>query len=144
LNQLYVYIHVPAQWLTHVQPFSTLWTVAYQALLSMGFFFRQEYWSGLHYQLQGIFLIQGLNPCLLQLPHCRWILYPLSHQGSHIHIHISTLFFRFFSHIGHYRVLSRVPVLYSRFLLVVCFYIVVCMFQSQFPNLSLPFAFPSW
>ena len=28
---------------------------------------------------QGIFLTQGSNPCL---PHCRWILYPLSHLGS--------------------------------------------------------------
>ena len=29
--------------------------------------------------LQGIFPTQGLNPCL---PHCRGILYQLSHQGS--------------------------------------------------------------
>ena len=29
--------------------------------------------------LQGIFLTQGLN---LGLPHCRWFLYQLSHQGS--------------------------------------------------------------
>ena len=29
--------------------------------------------------LQGIFPTQGLNP---SLPHCRWILYQLSHQGS--------------------------------------------------------------
>ena len=31
--------------------------------------------------LQGIFLTQGLNPCLLCLLCCRWILYPLSHRG---------------------------------------------------------------
>ena len=31
---------------THVQLFETLWTVALQALLSMGFS-RQEHWSGL-------------------------------------------------------------------------------------------------
>ena len=31
---------------THVQLFVTLWTVAWQAPLSMGFS-RQEYWSGL-------------------------------------------------------------------------------------------------
>ena len=30
-------------------------------------------------RLQGIFSTQGSNPCL---PHCRWILYQLSHQGS--------------------------------------------------------------
>ena len=29
---------------------------------------------------QGIFLTQGSNPRLLCLLHCRWILYPLSHQ----------------------------------------------------------------
>ena len=29
--------------------------------------------------LQGIFPTQGSNPCL---PHCRWILYQLSHKGS--------------------------------------------------------------
>ena len=29
--------------------------------------------------LQGIFPMQGLNP---GLPHCRWIVYRLSHQGS--------------------------------------------------------------
>ena len=35
-----------------------------------------------HALLQGIFLTQGLNPHLLCLLHCRWILYPLSHVGS--------------------------------------------------------------
>ena len=34
---------------------------------------------GCHALLQGIFPIQGLNP---GLPHCRWILYRLSHKGS--------------------------------------------------------------
>ena len=32
---------------------------------------------GCHSLLQGIFLTQGSNPGLL---HCRWTLYPLSHQ----------------------------------------------------------------
>ena len=32
-----------------------------------------------HALLQGIFPTQGSNP---GLPHCRWILYHLSHQGS--------------------------------------------------------------
>ena len=36
--------HAHAQYLSHVQPFVTPWTVAHQAL-SMGFS-RQEYWSG--------------------------------------------------------------------------------------------------
>ena len=34
---------------------------------------------GCHALLQGIFPTQGLN---LGLPHCRWILYHLSHQGN--------------------------------------------------------------
>ena len=42
-------------------------------------FSRQEYWSGCHALLQGIFPTQGWNPGLL---HCRWILHQQSHQGS--------------------------------------------------------------
>ena len=53
-------------------------TAACRAPLSMGFS-RQEYWSGCHALLQGIFLTLGSNPGLL---HCRWILYHLSHQGT--------------------------------------------------------------
>ena len=64
--------------LSGVQLFETPWTVAHQAPLSMGFS-RQEYWSGLPFPSMRIFLTQGLNP---GLPHCRQILYRLSHQGS--------------------------------------------------------------
>ena len=39
-------------------------TIAHQAALSVGFL-GQEYWSGLHFLLQQIFLIQGSNSCLL-------------------------------------------------------------------------------
>ena len=65
----------------HIQLFATPWTVACQAPLSMGFS-RQEYWSECHFLLQGIFLTQGLNSCLLHLLHWRPILYQLSHWGS--------------------------------------------------------------
>ena len=61
-----------------VRLFATPWTVAYQGPLSMGFP-RHEYWSGLPFLLQGIFLTQGVNP---SLPHCRQTLYRLSYQGS--------------------------------------------------------------
>ena len=47
------------------------WTEACQTPVSMELS-RQEYWSGCHSLLQGIFLTWGLNPYLL---HCRWILY---------------------------------------------------------------------
>ena len=53
---------------SHLQPFVTLWTVAQKAPLSMGFS-RQEYWSGLPFLLQGIFLTQGLHPVSLRLLH---------------------------------------------------------------------------
>ena len=46
------------QSLSCVRLFATPWTVAYQAPPSMGFS-RQEYWSGFHFLLQGIFLTQG-------------------------------------------------------------------------------------
>ena len=38
--------------------------------------------AGCHFLLQGIFLIQGLNLCLLCLWHCRWLLYHQSYQES--------------------------------------------------------------
>ena len=63
---------------SHVQLFAIPWTVAYQALLSMGFS-KQECWSGCHFLLQGIFPTQESNP---GIPHCRQMLYRLSHQGS--------------------------------------------------------------
>ena len=47
--------------------FLTLWTVTYQAPLSMGFS-RQEYWSG-YALFQGIFLTQGSSLHLLHLLH---------------------------------------------------------------------------
>ena len=56
---------------------ATLWTVACQAPLFMGFS-RQEYWVGCHALLQRIFPAQGR---VLTLMHCRQILDPLSHQG---------------------------------------------------------------
>ena len=63
----------------------TAWTVARQASLSMGFS-RQEYSSGLHSLLQGIFLTHGLNLGLLP---CRQNLYCLSHREAN---HISSRF----------------------------------------------------
>ena len=50
--------------LSRVQLFASPWTVAHQALMSMGFC-RQEYWSGLTCPpLRGIFQTQGLNPLI--------------------------------------------------------------------------------
>ena len=77
-----------------VRLFATPWTVACQAPLSMGWQSLPsviwDWWQshlcpgedtgmGNHFLLQGIFPIQGSNPCLL---HCRQFPYRLSHQGS--------------------------------------------------------------
>ena len=56
---------------------ATSWTVVCQAPLPMEFS-RQEYWSRLSFSFPED-LTQGLN---LSLPHCRQILYHLSHLES--------------------------------------------------------------
>ena len=53
-----------------------------------------------HFLLQGIFLTQGLNLCLLCLLHCKLILYQLSHERSlvkvfDIQIHLLNINFYF-------------------------------------------------
>ena len=52
--------HMKVKSLSRVQLFATLWTVAYQAPLSMGLT-RQEYWSGLLFPPPGIFPTQGIE-----------------------------------------------------------------------------------
>ena len=65
--------------LSVVSDSATPWTLAHQAPLSIGFP-RQEY-CGLAFPSPWDLPNQGLNPRLLCLQHCRWILYLLSHQG---------------------------------------------------------------
>ena len=55
---------------SHVQLCMTLWTVACQAPLSIGFS-RREYWSGLPFPPPGDLLTQGLNLHLLCLLCCQ-------------------------------------------------------------------------
>jgi len=47
--------------LSHVQPFATPWSVAYQDPLSMEFS-RQEYWSGLPFPSPGDLPDPGIEP----------------------------------------------------------------------------------
>jgi len=51
---------VHAKVLSRVQLFATLWTVAHQAPLSMGFP-KQEYWSGLPFPSPGDLLDPGIE-----------------------------------------------------------------------------------
>ena len=61
--------------------FATPWTVAHQVSMSMEFS-RQEYWSGFHFLLQGIFPTQGSNLYLLYVLHWQADSLPLHHQPS--------------------------------------------------------------
>ena len=51
LSYIYVCVCVPSHF-THIQLFVILWTVAFQASLSMGFS-RQDYWNGLPFPSPG-------------------------------------------------------------------------------------------
>ena len=55
----------------------------------------------------------------------------VQHSDSVIHIHIF-FFFRFFSHIGHYRILSSVPCAVQEVLVGYLFYIFYREFGHQF------------
>ena len=60
-------MHVCDQSLSRVQFYATPWTVAYQALLSMGFS-REEYWSGLPFPTAGDLLELVMEPASLTSP----------------------------------------------------------------------------
>ena len=64
--------------LSPVRLFVTPGTVAHQVSLSMNFP-GKNIGVGCHFLLQGIFLIQGLNPCLLRLLHHQADSLPLYH-----------------------------------------------------------------
>ena len=65
-----------------VQLFMTLWTVAHQVSLSVGFS-RQEYWSELPYPPPGDLLTHGSNSRLLHLLHWQVGSLPLAPPGKH-------------------------------------------------------------
>ena len=76
--------HVCACVLSHfscVQLFATLWTIACQAPLSMGFS-RQEYWSGLPCPPLGDLSDPGIKPLSPVSPALYADSLPLSHLGS--------------------------------------------------------------
>ena len=73
--------HLPKVKRIVAQSYLTLWdpwTTAHQASPVLELC-TQKYWNGLSFPSHGIFPSQGSN---LGLPHCRQILYHLSHQGS--------------------------------------------------------------
>ena len=79
LNQpqfhVYVCVYVCTLiWCSCVQLFVTLWTVAHQAPLPMGFS-RQEYWSGMPCPLPGDLIDPGIEPKSPAASALQWILY---------------------------------------------------------------------
>ena len=61
LSKVMLKILVKVKSLSRVQLFATLWTVVYQAPLSMGFS-RQEYWSGLPFPSPADLPDPGIEP----------------------------------------------------------------------------------
>ena len=54
-------VKVKVKLLSRIRLFATLWTVSYQASLSMGFS-KQEYWSGLPFPSPGDLPDPGIEP----------------------------------------------------------------------------------
>ena len=67
--------------ISSVRLFESLWTVAHQALLSMGFS-RQGYWSGSSCPPPGILPNPRIKPAAPAAPALQAESLPLSHQGS--------------------------------------------------------------
>ena len=71
------------------------------------------------------------------------VVFQVSNKVIQIYICMYSLFSRSLTHIGYYRILSRVPLCYIAgpcWLSIL--YMVVCICQSQTPNLSPPHVFP--
>ena len=80
---------------SHVRLFVTLWTVAHQTPLSMGFT-SQEYWSKLPCPLLGDDLDPAIEPASPEVPVLQTDSLPLSHQGSPNKFFTETFFPLFF------------------------------------------------
>ena len=91
--------------LSHVLLSATPWTVASQAPLSMEFS-RQEYWSGLPFPTPGD-SDPGIEPSSLASPALIGGFFTVCNPGSPSVIYI--FLFRFFSLVGYYKVVNRVP-----------------------------------
>ena len=73
--------------LSYIQLFSTPWTVAQQAPLSMGFP-RQEYWNGLPFPAPGDLSNPGIKPTSLLSPTLTDRFFTTVPPGKHKHTHI--------------------------------------------------------
>ena len=147
VNQLYVYIyphipsllHLPPPSLSHPSRWSQsteMISLCYVAAISSSF-------TRLKLQRAGTtFCFKLFKKVFIgvQLIYNVALVSSVQQSESVIHIHIS-LFFRFFSHIGHYRVLSRVPCAIQQVLISYLFYIQQCVYVH--PNLPIYPPIPS-
>ena len=83
----YVYVYKCASLVSHVSLFTTPWTVAHQAPLSMGFS-RQEHWSGLPFPPAGDLSNPGIEPRSPPLLADSLSSEPPGKPYTHIHTHI--------------------------------------------------------
>ena len=67
--------------LSHIRLFGTLWTVAHQALLFMGFS-RQEYWSGLPFPSSEALPHPGIKPASPVAPELAGGFFPTEPPGK--------------------------------------------------------------
>ena len=81
------HVHQVGDAISHIQLFATTWTVAHQALLSLGFS-RQDYWSGLPCPPPGDLPNPGMKPTSLHLWHSKVGSLPLVLPGKPIIIYI--------------------------------------------------------
>ena len=147
-----------AQLFSHVQLFATPWIVACQAPPSMKFS-QQEYWNGLPFPPLGDLPNQGLNPhllCLLQLAGRFFTTEPHGKPRiSYMHTYIPSLLKLpsmpdpHFTHIGHHKPFSELPVLYSTFPLAIyfthdsvcaCVCVCVCVCLSMLLSQFVPYS----
>jgi len=108
-------MHVCAKSLSHVWLFATLWTIAHQAPLSMGFS-RQEHWSGLPCPPQAI-IILGLNFMILRFQcsyyTCPWSLNWLGYVCVYIYIYINVYIYIYVFQVSFRINLIWLPILQS-------------------------------
>ena len=95
---------------SRVQLFATLWTVARQTPLSMGFS-RQEYWSGLPCPHPGHFLNPGIKPMSPAAPALQVDSLLLRHWGSLI-----ITYFLLFPYFHSYSLFYQVSFLHGKIL----------------------------
>ena len=105
----------------HVQLFATLWTVACQALLSMGFS-RQEYWRGLPFP-PPFLPDSGIEPKSPVSPALAGRFFTTVPPGKPLKHRTTRKSLKVFSIVGYYKIVNVIPCAIQYILAVYLFYI---------------------